>query len=186
MVMELMLHFWVEVSGSIERYFRKHNGYPMPNTLTSKILKIDESKITLSQNDEVHYTRQIDGDIYEKIIFGVKDNETFEKVLAEVENYGSFMRVVNNIDESVSNRYTVKQAIYIIENIYRAHEEDEFNELIPSWHQGLMDCLETLCNVSNKSQYVIDYIKYGKYLIEDMQVLELHPLELNNSKNNTI
>ena len=46
----------------------------------------------------------------------------------------------NNNQENVHN-YTVKQAIYIIENIYRAHEEDGFNELIPSWEKALKPAL---------------------------------------------
>ena len=74
--------------------------------------------------------------------------------------------------------YTVKQAIYIIENIYRAHEEDGFNELIPSWHEALVKSLDTLKNVSEKDETVEDYIGYGEYLLEEMPLLTLNKLEL--------
>ena len=41
------LHYWAEVSGAIEHYFKKHNGFPMPNTLASKILQVNENDIRL-------------------------------------------------------------------------------------------------------------------------------------------
>lgn len=173
------LQYWAEVSGAIEYYFKKHNGYPMPNTLASEILQISPNQITLSKTDKVHYDRPIgpNGEIYTKMIFGIKNEEIFKKAIQEVENYGSFMREVNNINESITI-YTVKQAIYIIENIYRAHEEDGYNELIPSWHEALVNSLETLKNISEKNETIEDYINYGEYLLEDMQILEIHELAL--------
>ena len=63
--------------------------------------------------------------------------------------------------------------MYIIDNIYRAHEEDGFNELIPSWHQALVESLKTL-EAQPKSKMIEDYIQYCKYLLDDMQLLELH------------
>lgn len=174
------LHYWAEVSGAIEHYFKKHNGYPMPNILASDILNIDPSRIKLSNRDKVHYSREIgcNGEIFEKMIFGAKNDEIFAKALKEVEHYGSFMKEVNKMNESTSHHYTVKQAIYIIENIYRAHEEDGFNELIPSWYQGLIDSLDVLNRVTEKNQVILDYIRYAEYLLSDMQLLELHPLDL--------
>ena len=92
--------------------------------------------------------------------------------------YTTFMEEVNKMDKPISRHYTVKQAFYIIENIYRAHEEDGFNELIPSWHQGLIDSLDALNRVTEKNQAILDYISYAEYLLSDMQLLELHPLDL--------
>ena len=109
------------------------------------------------------------------MIFGIKSKEIYQKAIKEVENYASFMKEVNNINEN-TERYTIKQAIYIIENIYRAHEEDGFNELIPSWHEALNNCLIVLKNTPDKNQTILDYIQYGEYLIDDMQLLELHEL----------
>lgn len=79
----------------------------------------------------------------------------------------------SNNQENVHN-YTVKQAIYIIENIYRAHEEDGFNELIPSWKKALKESLLRLKVEENPNQTVLDYIEYAEYLISDMQPLVLH------------
>ena len=170
------LHYWAEVSGAIEHYFKKHNGYPMPNTLASEILNINESELTLL-NDFVHYERPIgqNREIFAKMIFGIKSEEIYQKAIREVESYASFMKEVNNLKENVGF-YTVKQSIYIIENIYRAHEEDGFNELIPSWHKALVDSLKVLNNAPNKNQTIYDYIQYGNYLLDDMQLLQLHEL----------
>ena len=170
------LHYWAEVSGAIEYYLKKHNGYPMPNTLASEILNISESEIK-PLTDFVHYERPIgeNREIFTKMIFGIKSEDIFQKAIKEVENYASFMREVNNITEGTGH-YTIKQALFIIENIYRAHEEDGFNELIPSWHKALIDSLNVLNNTPNKNQTIYDYIQYGEYLLDDMQILKLHKL----------
>lgn len=169
------IHYWAEVSGAIEHYFRKYNGYPMPNVLAHEILEIDPSNIILSNNDIVHYERPIgpDKDIFEKMIYGIKSEEIFNKAIAAVENYSSFMKDINTINEGIKI-VNIKQAFYIINNIYRAHEEDGFNELIPSWHNALMQSLSVLKNVNNPEKNVIDYIRYAEYLLDDMQLLKLH------------
>jgi hypothetical protein len=176
-IRKLNLHYWAEVSGAIEHYFKKHNGYPMPNILASEILQIDEEDIVLSNNDKVHYDRAIgsEGEMFTKMIFGIKNDEIFQKAIAEVENYGKFMKEVNSIKEDIQT-YSIKQSIYIIENIYRAHEEDGFNELIPSWYEGLNKSLDTLKLVENPSQTILDYIDYAEYLLDDMQVLKIQVL----------
>ena len=171
--------FWAEVSGAIEHYFRKYNGYPMPNILASDILNISSELIRLSTKDKVHYERQISNEWFEKMIFGAKSKEVYDAAIAAVEDYSKFMKEVNNIGESIQPRgkYSIKQAMYIIENIYRAHEEDNFNELIPSWYNALRESLEVLMS-AEPNRTVNDYIEYCNYLLETMPVLELHTIEI--------
>ena len=132
-------HFWAEVSGAIEHYFKKYNGYPMPNILAPEILSISSELIRPSKN----------------------------------------MKEVNKINENsnMNGRYSVKQAMYIVENIYRAHEEDGYNELIPSWYEALNESMEVL-SAAEQTQTVVDYIEYCNYLLETMPVLQLHPLKI--------
>lgn len=113
------LRYWVEASGRIEHYFKKHHAYPMLNTLASQMLNVDASHITPSSKDHVHYTRQIgtDGDCWEKMIFGATD-EVFRTVMEEIEQYGSFMQGAALLDEGGQD--AVRRAKHIIENIYRA------------------------------------------------------------------
>ena len=179
-ISELELHYWTEVSGVIEYYFKKHNGFPMPNTIASKILGVPEDKIILSKKDMVHYDRVIERDRekFTKMIYGIKSEEIFQEAMSEFEDYYDFMKEVNKIvNESKETKYSVKQAIYIIENLYRMHEEDGLNELIPKWHDALRDSVEVLNLVKEKDQTISDYIEYGKYLLSDMQVLTLNVIQ---------
>jgi len=177
-IVNLDLHFWSEVSGAMEHYFKKYNGYPMLNTMASEILNLPQSEITL-MDDNVHYERAIgeDREIYCKMIFGIKSEDVFKQVVNAVENYGNFMKEINNIDKDNINEsvyhYSLKQAIYIIENIYRAREEDGFNELIPSWYEALKECLVTLNNQQCKTDIVETYINYANYLLSEMPLLTL-------------
>ena len=176
---KLDYHFWAEVSGAIEHYFRKYNGYPMPNILAPEILSISSELIRLSKNDNVHYERQISNEWFEKMIYGAKSKEVYEAAIAAVEDYSKFMKEVNKVNENsnMNGRYSVKQAMYIVENIYRAHEEDGYNELIPSWYEALNESMEVLL-AAERTQTVVDYIEYCNYLLETMPVLQLHPLKI--------
>lgn len=179
-ISELELHYWTEVSGVIEYYFKKHNGFPMPNTIASKILGVPEDKIILSKKDMVHYDRVIgrDREKFTKMIYGIKSEEIFQEAMSEFEDYYDFMKEVNKIvNESKETKYSVKQAIYIIENLYRMHEEDGLNELIPKWHDALRDSVEALNLVKEKDQTISDYIEYGNYLLSDMQILTLNVIQ---------
>lgn len=179
-ISELELHFWAEVSGAIEHYFKKHDGYPMPNTIASKILQVSEKLITPSKKDMVHYDRVIgqDGEKFTKMIYGIKSEEIFQEVLSEVEDYYDFMKVVNNmVNESKETKYSVKQAIYIIENLYRMHEENGINELTPTWNEALRESMKVLNSTKERTQTISDYIEYGKYLLSDMQVLTLNVIQ---------
>jgi len=169
------IQYWVEVSGCLEYYFKKHNGITISNSFAPDILGIDSSCIVLEDNDECHYERAFgpNGEIFRKMIFGLSGIDDFKEVIAEVDNYCSF---ITNVDETTK----IKKAIYIIENTYRAHEEDGFNELTQAWHQALVDSVNILKTKYPKTETVDDYLEYGEYLLSDMHVLELH--ELSNLK----
>ena len=80
-------------------------------------------------------------------------------------------------NKSKETKYSVKQAIYIIENLYRMHEEDAVNELTPNWNDALRESMKTLKSVKEKTQTIENYIQYGEYLLSDMQVLTLNVLQ---------
>ena len=176
---ELELHYWTEVSGIIEHYyFKKHNGFPIPNNMASKILGVPDSQITPSKKDMIHYNRVIGVDeAFTKMICGIKSKEIFYEVMSDFENNYDFMKEVNKmVNDSKETKYSVRQAIYIIENLYRMHEEDELNELIPKWHDALRDSVEVLNLTKEKTQTISDYIEYGNYLLSDTQILTLNDI----------
>lgn len=170
-------HYWIEVSGAIEHYFKKHDGFPVPNTMASEILQIPEKDITISK-DKVHYDRPIGeaGEIFTKMIWGIPSEEIFQQTINEVERDNDFMAIVNNMDnESKEMKYSIKQAIYIIENLYRLHEENRLNELTPKWTDALKESMNTL-RESIKTQTISDYLEYGEYLLSDTQILKLNTI----------
>lgn len=181
-VIQCGLHFWAEVSGAIEHYFKKYNGYPMPNVLAPTILNRPPAEIKASTNDMVHYHRKIKNEWFEKMIFGIKDETIYQSAIQAVGDYAQFMKEVNSqetINEGINNglKYNLKQAFYITENIYRAHEEDGFNELVPEWEEALKDCLKTF-EAEKPDRVIRDYIDYVKYLLEVMPPLRLHQLKI--------
>lgn len=87
------------------------------------------------------------------------------------------MKEVNSsIEESNSLRYNVKQAMYIIDNIYRCNEEDDINEMLPSWYQAIRESIKTLEAIENKEKYIEKYIETAYYLIRKMAVLTLNKM----------
>lgn len=92
-------------------------------------------------------------------------------------------KVKYSINGSNSLRYNVKQAMYIIDNIYRCNEEDNINEMLPSWYQAIRESIKTLEAIENKDRYIEWYIDIAYYLIEKMPVLTLNkmPPSLRNS-----
>ena len=75
-------------------------------------------------------------------------------------------------------KYNQKQAFYIIDNIQKAHVEDGFNELVPEWHEALIESENALKN-AEQTDTVQEYIKRAEHLLKCMPLLELHPLKLN-------
>ena len=178
---KMEVHYWTEVSGIIEHYyFKKHNGFPIPNNMASKILGVPDSQITLSEKDMIHYNRVIgqDNEKFTKMICGIKSEEIFYEVMSEFENNYDFMKEVNKmVNESKETKYSVKQAIYIIENLYIMHEDNALNELIPKWHDALRDSVEVLNSTKEKTQTISDYIEYGNFLLSDTQILTLNVIK---------
>lgn len=174
------LGYWCEASGGVEYYFKKYNGFPVSNIMAAQTLGIDESQITLSDKDDVHYTRNIGAskEPFEKMIFGFKSEAEFNEILKHVDDYECFMNTVNSQLQESTGKYTIRQCYYIINNIYRLNEENEFNELLPSWYQALKECLSILNAVEDKDDVVGDYIHDANYLLNWMPVLTLHKFEI--------
>ena len=167
--------YWVEVSEAVEKYFKKGNACPVPNTIALRWLDMESSKIRLSNNDTNHFERLIAGQWYQKAILGLDSKEDFDAVITAIEEYSKFLKDVNQIDEKDENggKYSQKQAIYIIENIYRENEENHFYELIPSWHQALQGSLEVL-RTAEPSRAIADYLDDCNYLLENMPLIQLY------------
>lgn len=164
--------FWAEVSDAVEHFFKKYNGYPIPNIYASELLGKDVEML----DDGAHYIRKIgvDGTSYKKVIYGFRDKEFYDKVMKEIKNYANFMDRINHLGESfVRYPQEVNNAIYIIENIYNLHYEDGFNELLPEWHELLIQSIDVLKNSTIQDGTIQQYIETSQHLLQEMPVLEL-------------
>lgn len=164
--------YWAEVSDAIEYFFKKFNGYPIPNIYVEQLL----GKEVKLLDDGAHYIRKIgiDGTEYKKIIYGFRDKELYDKVMAEIENYADFMKKINQLGESfIRYPQNINNAIYIIENIYNLHYEDGFNELLPQWYDLLQKSLNELQGCGIADGTIKQYIETCEHLLQEMPVLEL-------------
>lgn len=161
--------YWAEVSDAVEHYFKKNNGYPIPNIYAPYILKKDIELI----DDDIHYKREIGVDKlpYIKAIYGFPSKEMYDKVLSEINNYDNFRNRINKINES-SNLYSkdVNKAITIIANIVDYHFEDGFNELTPYWYKCLLWAIEVLTQKPYKDKFQT-YIDKANQLLNEMPIL---------------
>lgn len=176
------LNYWCEASGKIEYFFKKHNGYPIPNIFAEEILNLKNGEIRLSKYDNVHYERPIgkDGEYFEKMIFGFCNEALYEKVLEDVEDYYGFREYVNNQNNFLTenfaseDNFTVKDATYIIERIYMANEEDGLIELTPSMNKLLEFSVSYLKQLKEKNNNIIQYIEFGSYLLENTHIIAIN------------
>lgn len=168
------LWFWCEVSGAVEHYFKKHNGYPIPSEYAKYILNYDD----IIEIDELHYSRKFsDGSDLVKCIYGFKNKELYDKITSDISNYRNFIERVNKLpsDKTVNEFYTkyppnVYKAIYITDNIYSFYE-DGFCEMMPIWVEYLQWAKQTL--IDYNEEYSNDYIETINFLL-DLEVLNIH------------
>lgn len=86
---------WAEVSGVLEHWFKKYNGYPIPS---------DFAQIALSPHklsplkDGFHYKRDINHIELTKIMYGFKDQAFFDDIVAKYENYFELQKKINSND----------------------------------------------------------------------------------------
>lgn len=168
-------YFWCEVSGPIEHYFKKYNGFPIPNEYASMIL--DKEVVLLE--DGAHYQRPIgpDGDVFTKIIYGFRNEKIYNKIMEEVTNYQEFMRRINSgqIVESVNSLpYLQYAAIFVVEGVYRMFYEDEYAEITPQIHKTLSYALKILKTIEEKNETIEKYIELAEYFIDIMPVITLN------------
>ena len=167
--------FWAEVSGTIEHYFEKYNGYKIANCYASEILGRDD---LILDNDGFHYTRKIgNGNAYSKVIFGFRDDDTFKKVNEYINLCLPQERFTEKSKEEVYTQLTL--AYDILEAIYSANEDSGVYELFPNWYDYLIKARYTI------SKYEIDlkrkdyYLEEADFLLDTMPLIELKPLIIN-------
>lgn len=186
--------FWGEVSGPIERYFKKHGGNPIPNHLVYKFLRKPKKDIIELNEDGVHYKRFLrstDLEPIEKIMFGFKSQEALDLVMRKIDNYGQFKIDVNDAvedlhedDNSSIEIRTFDAAVVFIQELDEKHESG-FNEMLPSWKEQLLQSIDRLLKeqkkelTSSKKHLIESNLELAKHLIKRMPLLQFHKFSLN-------
>lgn len=184
------LFHWAEVSGVIEHWFKKHEGYPIPNEEAIKLLPNVKSVVSLS-DDSYHYDRLIgvNKERMTKCVFGFNDKDLYEKLnkefcRGEFMSYEDFRKQVNNDDPSLKkesldyNPYKnindkEKWALGFMATLEEYHN-DGFNELTPYMYKAFMDAYKTLSHGNQSIPAIKQGLKLAKYLYSEISVLTIH------------
>lgn len=165
--------YYVEVSGGIEHYFNEYGCYVIHNSVVSKLLGVSDDLI-YELSDGVHY--RIDGESFEKALYSFNSKEEFYSVLKMIDECEEFMNEAHKF--GIGSGYNIKQCYYIIDNIYRLHEEEYFYELLPSCHQALLEISIELESHDSESDTISLYKEYAAYLLKHVPVLKLHEMKM--------
>lgn len=174
---------WGEVSGSVEKYFKKFEGYPLPNSLVADVLDKDSSKIELSE-DGFHYKRKIanNDDATEKVIYGFKDKETADKVLAlsayemarREFNEKSILNGISSLNESfIGKKLSFKGACSFVNQLSDMYDEEGIRQLPPQLSAVLDQSIEVLEDNINYAKWVQTTLDDAKYLRSHISSIEL-------------
>ena len=94
---------WVEASGTVEKAFKRHNAFMLPNKYVKQVL----NKEYILCEDGLHYERIFEDGVVKKMIFGINSEqlletiskECFGQLLKDVETTYEKLRAVQNLQE---------------------------------------------------------------------------------------
>jgi hypothetical protein len=174
---------WGEVSGSVEKYFKKFEGYPLPNSLVAEVLDKEPSKILLSE-DGFHYKRKIvdNIDATEKVIYRFKDRETADRVLAlsayemarREFNATSILSGASSLNESfIGKKLSFKGACAFVNQLSDMYDEEGLRQLPPQLSAVLDQSIDILEDNIGYAKWVQMTLNDAKYLRQHISTIEL-------------
>ena len=170
---------WAEVSGAVEHYFKKHNGYPLPNEYAALVLEKPSDKIEL-MDDGFHYKRIIgqpkDGEDSEpdtKVIFGFKNEKIAEEVLVDTayeirrEHFNSEI-----MTESGDEPYDFHYAVSFVDQLSDLYDEEGFRSIPPELSKDLDNSIEVLRKYIDREPWVKYTLENALSLRESMPMIK--------------
>lgn len=170
---------WCETSGAIEHYYKKYNGYPIPNVYVAEILNKTPDEIELSENDNFHYFRIIGTDNVkkkvEKVIFGFPSQKLMDKFLFDAV-YQSERKLFNtskSVSESVFDDMPedLYYAARFVERLSDLTEEGKILEMSPQLSGLLDNSIDVLKKYREKYEWVNDEYNVAEYLRNDIPII---------------
>lgn len=166
---------WAEVSGSIEHYYKKFKGYPIPNCYAALVLEKPQESLQLDP-DGFHYTRRIgESDPIKKVIFGFRDKATMDKVLAKVDY--EICREKFNLSDEVLESFKygkeMKWASSFINQLSDLNDEHEIEELSPQLKAHLEKAIAILQGHVETAGWIKRECEFGKFLLKDIPPMRM-------------
>lgn len=170
-------YFYCEVSGVLEKHFKRHKCNPIPNKFVTSILHASDFVLS---SDGLHYERLItDGEeSAEKCMFVFTDEQTINDITCSFLDQIGFRKIVNSEIKTGSNLHDYPQnilwALQIISFISEWYEEGNLNELFWEMSEVLKKAISILIAYTNKDSNINYAIETGNYLLKEMPIVTLH------------
>lgn len=166
---------WCECSGVIEHWFKKYDGYPIPNQLVPEIIGEPRDKVWFHE-DGYHYRRFLaaaHGRFVQKIMFGFVNNDIMRKTLNQIGYDIMRDRINNKINEkSVDNTMSALQKAEEFVQQMDKLAEDGMQEILPNMAAFLNKAVEIL--IDNNSEMA----PLGKKLLKTFKPIEVGQLKV--------
>lgn len=172
--------YWIEASGALENWFRKHNAFNLPSRYVSTIFKWQKIEII----DEYYYQRSIaHKEPCVKTIFGFNNEQTLKKVFNDFygyllddieEMYNQLRGIKEGREENLSNyppqvEIACSMVYLFEENLY----EGEVKELPLSIISHLKRAVDYLNHISQKDSRVMNAIRSGENLLSSIETVQV-------------
>ena len=169
-------YFYCEVSGVLEKHFKRHKCNPIPNKFVPSILH--DPNVALSP-DGLHYERLItdEGESAEKCMFVFTDKETYTAITDGFLDKIGFRKIINSEIKTDSRLLdypsNILWALQIISFISEWHEEGNLNELLREMAEELKKAILILIGYADKDSNINYAIETGNYLLKEMPIVAL-------------
>ena len=169
---------WCEASGPIERWFKKFNGYPLPNEHAVMVLEKPSEKIELDA-DGFYYKRIIGQSENEepdrKVIFGFRDAKITAEVIGNVD-YEIRRNYFNNdlLKESGDELKDFHYAVSFVDQLSDLYDEEGLRDLTPGLAKDLDLAIKTLEKYKHHKdwvQYTLDNALNLKELMPEIKII---------------
>ena len=173
---------WGEVSGAIEHYFKKFEGYPLPNSLVAEVLKKNPDDIELSK-DGFHYKRKIgaNNEATEKVVYGFPNQDVANRAMAsanyEIERHKLNMQLINEV-ESSKKELSFDGACSFVDQLSDLYDDEGWRQLTPGLSTLLDQSIEVIKNNAEQEKWIQMTLDNALYLREHMDEISFVKNEL--------
>lgn len=143
-------HVWCECSGAIEHWFKKYDGYPIPNQYVPEIIGEPRGKVWFHE-DGFHYRRFLSaagGRFVQKMMFGFVNDDIMQKTLNSIGYEVMKDKINNKIHEDVTT--SLDKAIQFVTALDSSVKSKEIDVMLPSIEEYLDKAIEILQTNNDK------------------------------------